>query len=254
MIRFPFLGTRVDGDPFQYLLLSMEGDRTEIAIYDWFVNKERLELEESIHLHIPNTNGILGKVDSFSSCGTAKCVTYTIIQETTIGPAPVAVSGQKDDLIQLIKDSFLLKCGVKIYMTHLGAYFSRITDYSPKAYSNFKSLLFPDIEKKIKENVEQLRELHGKLLNNVEEILAIINLDELREVMESEINLTLFDIFFTESKLAPHSGLKEVIKCKDKGLYSLYLNSIKNLERRLYSNYNLIVLIYSTLITPSTQV
>lgn len=263
-VRLPFLGTRDDGDPFQYMLISLESNKAKIALFDWFVNRARLELEEMVDLALPKIvskelcfkETLKGKIGSIIPDEGMQCVVYEIsfaeqIKENFLdGHAALHEKSSlfwKDLLLSIIKDSMLLKFGIKVYLKHLGAYFSRISNYKIKDYSNFRSLLYVDIEKNVKVNGDHLKELYDQLQNNLnkpEDIPLIIDLEKLREMMESELSLTLFDIAFNESGKGKFANLAEVSKYRNAGQYSAYLKAIKNLEQRLYTNYNLIVIIF----------
>jgi tRNA U54 and U55 pseudouridine synthase Pus10 len=75
-----------------------------------------------------------------------------------------------------------------------------------------------------------LQELYDKAkreVNIASNILKVIDLEELREIIESEIYVEIFNITFSDEHIKP------------------YLNAIKKLENRLYSNYNMIVMLYA---------
>jgi hypothetical protein len=86
-------------------------------------------------------------------------------------------------------------------------------------------------------------------VKNIQDISLHLNMEEFREILESEINLDLFLIAFTAQ--ATGRDLVNLLKHPEVNTttyreyhYINYLLAIKNLEKRLYSNYNQIVLIY----------
>lgn len=255
-IKFPLLGSQEDGETFEYILWSLQPDFIEIAILNWLVSRASLNLNDKVDLYIPqilseeyqfrkNVSGIItsiipheemqGKIyrveiEKFDKQYSAEEFTQQLPLQGT--PAEL--------IIQLIKDSMLLKQGVEVYIKHIIPYFSRIASSSKKEYLQIKRHFLLDVEKHIKTNVQKLKELYEILqtkLTITEEIPIYIDLETLRETFESEISLRLFHLIFTESNEIP------LYKDKNYGV-AMYINAIKNLEKRLYSNYNQIVLLY----------
>jgi hypothetical protein len=150
------------------------------------------------------------------------------------GLASVAVDLENGTLMkgllsQVLKDSILLKRGVLIYLKHLVPYFQRSTTYPHQEYSQLKALLLADIQQKVRDHGTQLE----KLLETVEreihfpsDIPKYLNLDQLFLLVESEIYVELLKNAFSDDRILS------------------YLNAIKQLEHRLYSNYNTVVLLY----------
>lgn len=266
-LRFPFLGEREDGDPFEYLLLSVSQGSANIAVFNWMVNPIKLDLKEKVNLFIPNLltpvyqlrNHASGVVNSVKN--EEGSYYYEILLEKEI---PFSANSSQElaqslsyessllvMLIRLVKDTLILKQGIIVYLKHLAPYFSRVVDYSHKDYAILKKFFFDDLENKVKANEKELTLLYDslKLLKDPKEIPITINLEYLRENIESEMSLDLFLMAFAkfESReqlieLFKDSSYQDKLKLK---YYHLnYLIAIKNLEKRLYSNYNQIVLIY----------
>jgi hypothetical protein len=132
----------------------------------------------------------------------------------------------------------LLKRGVSIYFKHLIPYFSRVTRYSTKDYPYLKDMLLSDIQKNITEHVDNLSEIFTKIQssqNPYQNIANLIDLEYLRSLVESEISLDLLLITF-ESETAKQ-----------------YLTAIKELENKLYANYNNLTMTYiSSLLISNT--
>lgn len=51
--RFPFIGTRQGGEPFEYLLMDIDKEKVNIAIFKWLVNHTTLRPDEKIDLYLP---------------------------------------------------------------------------------------------------------------------------------------------------------------------------------------------------------
>lgn len=267
--RFPFLGAKEDGESFEYLLLDIDQEKANIAIFKWMVNHAHLNVDERIDLFIPNllspiyqfrkeTSGVVSLVRREEN-GHAHY--YQIVFDrqispgNTVGKTKEFVRSLPSDLslltllVQLIKDSIILKQGILIYLKHLYPYFSRIVNQSHKDYQSLH-FIFDDLNMKIKSNEENLIALHKTLSScDSQSIPIFINLEHLRENMEPEIIVDLFLCAF--GNLDPQ---KELLTFLRESQYRAHLNPdyyfmnylvvIKNLEKRLYSNYNQIVLIY----------
>jgi hypothetical protein len=122
-----------------------------------------------------------------------------------------------------------LKKGIDIYLEHLIIFFSRISGYPQEEYPQLRESLLVDIHNRVKEHCAQLEELYEKIRNKTilqPEVAKYIDLEELRSIIESEIYIEIFRIAFSNESVMS------------------YLNAIKNLEKRLYSNYNTVVLLY----------
>lgn len=248
-VILPFLGSRSeDYITFEYLLLEVDPSGIKIAIPEWVVSREQLKKNDLINFHV-----------SFRSMGETMeegRIVYTQwdepiksqvckadLEKRSHSQYPVYISSKnqeicidlkdfrrvEDLLLRMVKDSMLLKKGILIYWNHLIPYFSRITRYPTKEYALLKELFLNDIRNKMQEHHRRLVELYDKLRNesfSIKEIPILINLEELRSWMESELYAEIFKTAFeTES-------------------YLYYLLAIKELEKRLFLNFNAIVMIY----------
>lgn len=262
-LKFPFLGTLDNGEPFEYLLLSIDTVSAKIALLQWFLNRLQLHIGEKISLHLPYVLSTEYRLRGDIS-GTVIAAKHSEENQGKI--YQVSLSNQKIDsadkhnvfdqyakqieseasltelLIHLLKDSMLLKSGIRVYFKHLIPYFSRIADYSHKEYSKLEMYFLHDIESRISDNVIKLEKLHKvaqEKITKPEEIAIYIDLEFLRETLESEISLSVFNVVFSEDKKPDLSAVTH----PQHGIF-MYINAIKSLERRLYSNYNHIVIIY----------
>jgi hypothetical protein len=248
-ILFPFLGTRVDDHAcFEYLLVDISKGGLKIAIPRWLVSREQLVEEEQVNLHLP-----FRYQGEFIDQGTivwtkwdegldAQVCGIRIERKPGISPLLFfAFENQKfvtectdcsselEILPQVLKDLFLLKKGVLIYLNHLVPYFSRITPYPTDEYPMLKELLLDDIRTKVREHEEKLESLHDRVVAQDgygEEISRHLDLEEVRSLVESEIYLEILKTTFQTDAIMP------------------YLNAIKDLEKRLYTRYNSLVILY----------
>lgn len=263
---FPFIGSLEIGETFEYLLLNLYGDRVEIAIVNWLVNRTILNIGDKIDLYIPKLSTddkrlvklVNGTITSANENEEIHGVNYVITLNLDDSPAkalqnsllngfienfPISTS-LTELLIFFIKDSMILKEGVEIYLKHLIPFFSRIVNYSADEYVKLKDSILMDILHKVKKNQLNLKELHQMLrdqLKNDSDIPIYIQLEELRETLESEISTNLFEVIFSEnddSKIISHTHAQNNYSI------AMYIDAIKILEKRIYANYNSIVILY----------
>jgi hypothetical protein len=247
-VLLPFLGSREeDYACFEYLPLDVSLHGLGIAIPKWLVNRERLQEGDLINLNVPfEMDGKTfrqGKVvwtrwdDSmqaqlsglslekemppnypiYFSLKTSKV--FFISQDFSIG----------DLLLKVLKDSMLLKKGVSIYFNHLIPFFSRITGYPSKDYSKLKEIFLNDIKKNVMDSKNKLNKMYESYCNangDYKKITKDLNLENLRNLIESEIYIEILKITF------------------ESGAALQYLLAIKELEKKLSYNYNTIIMIY----------
>ena len=256
-LKLPFLGSLENGEPFEYVLFSIDSKAAEIGILHWFLNRTQLHVGDSLNLHLPyHYNQILdtqcpitGKVMSAKHSekdgGDIYQVSLTHGQYNGIEHSVKQlqkITSITELYIHLIKDSMILKAGIIVYFKHLVPFFSRIGNFSKEEYDNLKKYFLDDLENRILKNQSQLEELYKTAKEKIkkpEEIAIYTDLEALREVMESEISVSVFNIVFSEKKVPQ---LSDYINPQI-GI-SMYIQAIKNLEKRLYSNFNHMVLIY----------
>ncbi len=248
-VILPFLGTRADNhEPFQFLILDISTSGFRIAIPRWLVGRDRLKKEEIIYFHMPfrlgNDMYIQGEVMWRKWDDEVQGETYGIRMEkkepiydpiyisleTSTIHVDLQVFPSLEDLwVRLLHDMTLLKKGIIVYLKHLVPYFTRITDYRGEDYKKIKATLLSDIIRKVRDNQQKLSHLHEAAREaccSLDQIPKLLDLEELREMTESEINLEILHTTFGADTIAP------------------YLNAIKLLEKKLYANYNMIVLLY----------
>lgn len=263
-LRFPFLGSLEDGDPFQYVLLTIHSGSVEIAIFDWLVNRSKMQEGSKVDLYIPE---YLSEQNRFSRKASEVVLSSHYSKEMQGEIYKVSLSkeeGQEDEvdrsfdayaqqmpvkthslselLIYLIKDSLILKQGVRVYLKHLIPYFSRIVNHSYNEYVKIKEYFLLDVDQRIANKEAKLEKLYlltKEKISNLDQIPIYIDLEELRETLESEISFTLFNIVFADQ----NPNIDEFRSQTGFGI-NMYISAIKNIEKRLYSNYNHIVMIY----------
>ncbi|WP_020585642.1 PilZ domain-containing protein [Desulfobacter curvatus] len=248
-IILPFLGTReTDHEPFQFLIIDISENGLKIAIPRWLVGRDILKQDELINMHIPFRLGAAeykhGRVMWKKYYDTVPGDTYGISMENRISPYdPVYISLEtlkididfqefdslEDISIKLLKDMYLLKKGILVYLKHLLPYFTRITEYRGEEYKQLKDIFLADIIKRVGQNYEKLFALYEetrKASCSLDKISKSIDLEELRELVESEINIEILKTTFKSESILP------------------YLNAIKLLEQKQYADYNMIVMLY----------
>ncbi|KMY67650.1 hypothetical protein AAU61_07015 [Desulfocarbo indianensis] len=243
----PFLGTRVaDHQTFQYVLIDTSSRGAGIALPRWALARESLNNGDLVNLHLPfHLHGETfdaGPVawtrwsDDLDAqiCGVRLenpvPSYYPVLLDLEGGGVEVDLaefSGQAGLLAMVIKDAFLLKKGVHIYLRHLVPYFSRVGGFNQEEYKALKSMLLDDIVSRVSQHEKELGDLR-KLVAGLgdSEVAAGLDLEHLRELVESELYLELFRIAF------------------ESDVVNQYLEAIKTLEGRLYYNYNTCVMLY----------
>lgn len=249
MITLPFLATRdEDQQPFEYILMDVSPSGAKFAIPQWVVSRERLSIDCVINMHLPllheGSNYTKGKVVWVERDETAfaEICAVRLFQKTS-AHSPLAISAESAAIVadmenigslskflaKTLKDCFLLKKGVAIYLKHLIPYFSRIGGYSETDYPLLKETVLNQIRDRVLANHAALYNLQIRISTEYreeKELARVLNLEELRAMVESEINPDIFTATFESEKIAP------------------YISAIKELEKKLYGNYNTAVMIY----------
>lgn len=264
-LKFPFLGSLENGEPFEYLLLSIDNNIAEIALLQWFLNRTQLHIGDKVDLHFPYhlsnqhkyRNDLMGTVISVNQNEELQGRIYQISLSKLETDSSIQYSSfdqfvekllEKSSLVELfihlIKDSMILKAGIRVYFKHLIPYFSRLGEYSHQEYAKLKTFFLYDMEIHIIDHEIKLENLYNvakKKITKPEEIPIYIDLELLREMLESEISLAVFNVIFTEKKKI---DVQDISLAQPQYGIFMYMNAIKNLEKRLYSNYNHLVIIY----------
>ncbi|MFH1914016.1 MAG: PilZ domain-containing protein [Pseudomonadota bacterium] len=245
-VVLPFIGLRTsDFQPFQYMLMDVSQGGVGISIPRWLASRERLHMDDEINLHVPfsmdGTTLTVGSVVrerwhgdddeqriglQLTGGGPDK---YGVFLEIGSREIAIDLGGMRtleNILLRVIKDSVLLKRGVLIYLRHLSSYFSRLGEFSPEEYHAFRETILGDIGQRVQENMGYLESLQQACLDRPKAGFETLDLEELRRAMEPELYLDLFRTALGDDTAA------------------LYLHAIKDLEGRLFSNYNTMVMLY----------
>ncbi|MDD3581390.1 MAG: PilZ domain-containing protein [Desulfobacca sp.] len=247
-VLLPFLGSREEDQAcFEYLPLDISLYGVGIVIPQWLVNRERLRKGDLINLNVPFElqgktfhqgkivwtrwdDSLQGQVSGLSlekEMPSDYPLYFAVETSRVIPTSPdVSIEGL---LVRVLKDAMLLKKGIAIYFNHLIPYFSRITGYPAKDYTILKEVFLHDIKQRLTANRDKLQELYesfSRSQDSYKDMARHLNLEDLREIIESEIYIEVMKVTF-ESDAALQ-----------------YLLAIKQLEKKLYYNYNTIVMIY----------
>ncbi len=257
MLRLPYLGATKDNEVCEYLLLKISPRSALIAIPHWVMNRTTLHRNDNFNLFLNNyfydrktsTKSLEGTVTPIESYHSGFGNLYKIQFEKTLEAHYLFSKMHKtidfeSSFLELIKDSLFLKNGIYVYVKHLIPFFSRILKISKSRYNSVKDMMLLDIHSHILAHIIQLETLYNALKSTSIELYQQVDLEKLREITQSEINKQLFEITF--------DSLDEIKKTKEERseLYSIrsyhvYLDAIKTLEERLYTNYNNLVILYS---------
>ncbi len=248
-VVLPFLGSREEDHLcFEYLPMDISAHGLRFAIPHWVVSRERLKQGDDVNFHVPfrlyDVNFSQGKViwskwdDELQSqvCGVRMerksplhCPLFISLDSREVGIDLQEFVSEEDLILKVLKDSILLKKGVLIYLNHLIPYFSRVTLYPAEEFPLLKEYLLDDVKNRITDNRKKLEALYERAeleLRAGTEVPVFLDLEELRSMVESEIYLDLFKITFASEAILP------------------FLAAIKELERKQYTNYNTMVMMY----------
>ncbi|PKL38245.1 MAG: hypothetical protein CVV41_22705 [Candidatus Riflebacteria bacterium HGW-Riflebacteria-1] len=246
-ISLPFLGIRLpDHIQFQFLLVDASASGVQIAIPDWVIEWDRFVDGEELRLCLPVTSG----ENTLETCRVTwqkddqatneqfvglvqlkKSFSEPIFKIDEFGMIELSNSGleTRSLVLRLLKDSAVLKRGVLIYLEHFLPYFSRIArDF--QHYDEIRGFMLEDTLKLVKSKIKQLEDLHGRFVEGfADNSLATTDVDmnSLRDLYRSEVSNALFKMTFPDQLLLN------------------YIEEIKNLELRLFTNYNALVTLYS---------
>lgn len=245
----PFLGSRdADYQPFQYIIQDFSQNGVRIAIPSWVQSRERLYTDDQVNLHLPykfkNQSRNQGKVawekwensENAQVCGIALDTyfpeTYPVFisLDTKEVIVDLAHFSSLEKLILLVlKDCVLLKKGILIYLEHLSSYFTRVSTFKREEYALFRQTVINDIKAGLEKNLAYLNEIYTEALNMEGEkgdILGLLDIDELRKSIESELYIELFTSVLSFE------------------IVNKYLTALKVLEKKSYNNYNTLAMLY----------
>ncbi|MFP4214023.1 MAG: hypothetical protein ACLFRL_07930 [Desulfohalobiaceae bacterium] len=178
-----------------------------IAIPAWVQSRERLYQGDVINLHLPykmqGQSRQQGQVAweawdpelQAQSCGLALSSrfpetypVYISMQSQEVVIEPGAMLNMQNLLLQVLKDSLLIKRGLLIYLRHLRAYFTRVVRLSSQEYAWLQQTIFRDIQSTLEQNKEYFDSLYRKALDSEseEQILQLLDIDQARKKVESD--------------------------------------------------------------------
>lgn len=245
-VTLPLLGMRSDGSAFfQYLLHEVNLQKLHGSIPSWVVQKDRLEDGDVIRPNLPlNAEGHFldeGVVQSSRWDGEEQAQHFELKLNPTdatgiavflhLEGGRIYLRGSADAaelLSRLLKDGFLLKRGIAIYLKHLYPFFSRSGEYPTEDYRLLRAEVLDDVRNRALKNAELLEELYNQIHSSADEPFLSLDLEALRSWFEPEIQPELFRLTF---------GSQTVER---------YLSAILSLNQKSLLNYNTITLLYSS--------
>ncbi|MDP3480929.1 MAG: PilZ domain-containing protein [Desulfoprunum sp.] len=248
-IILPFLGSREDDfTPFQYILADLSLHGAKVLLPSWLSRRDRLSLGDEVDFHAPfrfggetYTSGCIvwerwDKEFDAQSCGVRFDRKKPAIYPVAISfddrylDIDLAAFHTPEGLVSLvIKDAVLLKRGIRIYLKHLAPYLSRISGIDKDQYALLRAFLLEEPAAHVARNQKRLEKVLEVLSDptfSQADLASYIDIEELLDVFEPEIPADVFMFAFQDEAIAP------------------YLRSIKMLEKKLYNNYNTLMMLY----------
>jgi len=245
----PFLGSRTeDSSPFQYLVQDLSPHGAKIVLPKWVLKRELLRVGDMVDFHLPFIfDGeayaageiVWAKFDDeldAQACGVRideRAPTYYPVslsfEDLGVGVDLTAFKTSENLLDRVLKDSILLKKGILIYLKHLKPMAARILDAEAEDIAEMRAFFFDDTTDCVRSNIEKLERLRDEMRDAAcsgDKAAACFDLEDLRSAMEPEIVPNVWTVAF------------------DQEMMSQYINAINQLERRLFYNYNTIVMLY----------
>ncbi|MFH1136835.1 MAG: hypothetical protein V1816_12225 [Pseudomonadota bacterium] len=248
-VTMPFLGSReADRQPFQYILMDSSPGGAQVAIPNWVLTREKLNIGDRVNLNMPfrlenqsYDQGVTAWAKWDPDSGAQYCglrldrpspLVYPIFIDMTKNKIELDLQEFETEeglLVRMIKEAYLLKKGVLIYLKHLTPYLSRVGELSREDLSVLREMLLDDIVQRVTEHKNGLEALFHQASEKIiheRNLAALLDLEQFHALIESEIYQGLLEITF------------------DSQLANLQVNSIKILEERLYFNFNLVVMLF----------
>lgn len=246
-VTLPFLGIREEDHlTFQYLLADASREGIQISIPEWVTAWNKLHIGDQIGLFLPmgGATSVLERgtivwmrhdaTHREQACGVS-CEFPAFSREpffllesdgiVAFREASPDVS-LKQVIFTLLKDSSLLKKNILIYFNHLMPYFSRIIR-DRERYPDLREILFEDARRLVDEHYRVLKGLSERVAASsdvVSGLAELLDFEQLRHYMSSELDQALFQVVFEQETIL------------------WYLAEIKQLERRLFYNYNTLLI------------
>ncbi|MDP2849414.1 MAG: PilZ domain-containing protein [Humidesulfovibrio sp.] len=245
-VVLPFLGSRAaDYQTFEYLLQDVSPGGVGLSLPRWLSARELLRQGERVHLHLPFE--LAGKMLQSGLVSWARWdeeqeaqLVGVVLDAAAPSLYPVFVSmatqeiaidlagftGLEHILARVLKDCVLLKRGILVYLKHLSAYFSRVCDLGREEYLLFREVIMDEVRRNVETHLKVLEGMLRQAEENGALALERLDLDELRRAMDPELYIDMFSAALGDETVG------------------LFLKAVKELERKLLSNYNTSVLLY----------
>lgn len=257
-LRLPFIGSRENGEPFDYLLMKLNPDSGLIASSSWLTYPTLLSKGELINLHLHRCSQ-----NNAIAAAPVKALVYPLEDSKLLHEsyyriqleAPFASGNFKsekenpseqeinNEIITVLKDSLLRKSGVYIYLKHLIPYLARILDtFVIKRYSALRTDLFDNVHQQVEKHREGIRELYISFKNRPPETAQMpldLDVELVRQFTRSEIDAELFSLALDNEPSGQDQPLSN--SCYPKQPHLMYLEAIKVAEQKLYDNFNYLV-------------
>lgn len=253
---FPFCGSlKLDYELFKYFIFGVSEQGIELTGEAGFWQHTLLKHYDVVNLHVAFKVGerfcsqaVVDDIEcntekkqtiyklSFLEQAIFKYPTYAYFENGT--QLKLDHEGSlRELLIESVRECTFLKKGVRVYIKHLIAYFSRTVGYSRENYPLFSRFFFDDILMRLQEKIEKLQMLEKQLIANQQTGLSEFALDfgKLYDWIDSEVNLDLLNLAF------------------QKGDHIAYVIAIKELEERLSWHYNTMLLVYEALLSEQSS-
>lgn len=264
-LRLPFIGSRGNGEPFDYLLMKLNPDSGLIASPSWLTHPTLLSKGEQINLHLHRCS----RQNSSSETSPVKALVYPledsrlrheayyrfqfeapfaceVISSKNENPTEQEINNQ---IIEVIKDSLLRKSGVNIYLKHLIPYLARIIDtWVKKRYHELRTDLFDHVHKQVENHREKIEELYLTFKGQPPETAQIpldLDIELVRQYTRSEIDIELFSLALENEPGNAEQEQPLLNSCYPRQPHLMYLEAIKVAEQRLYDNFNYIVALHT---------
>ncbi len=248
-IVLPFLGSREeDFVPFQYLLADLSLNGARILLPRWLTRREWLRTGDEVDFHAPfrfagetYTSGNIVWVRWEEALDAWSCGVSFARRKPALYPIAISFDTQGLDIdltdfktpaglmLRVLKDAVLLKRGIRIYLKHLAPYLSRISGVDKEDYAQLRAFLLDDAARHVERNQQRLEATLARASDSacsLADLEACLNVEDLLDAFEPEIPAEVFTLAFADKAVAP------------------YLRSIKMLEKKLYTNYNTLMLLY----------
>ncbi len=248
-INLPFLASREDDfTPFQYILGDLSLHGAKVLLPGWLSRRDRLRLGDEVNFHAPfrfagetYTSGRIAwerwdREFEAQSCGVRFDRKMPAIYPVAISfddhhfAIDLAAFDTPEGLVALVlKDAVLLKRGIRIYLKHLAPYLSRISGIDREQYAILRAFLLDDAADHVERNQQRLEQVLAVVADpafSQADLASHIDVEELLDIFEPEIPADVFMLAFQDDSVAP------------------YLRSIKQLEKKLYTNYNTLMMLY----------